>query len=141
MKLADIRDSVVNKLANKYSNINIYDEKQKQGIIQPCFFVQLLPITSTRSSFTYNNNVAMINIQYLNDSTDTLECLNKKDELEELFIDYLEVAGEKISILESESNIAFDSLGSILTYSITLDYYKKIKDYEERKTIKEVNFE
>lgn len=127
IKLTDIRDSVVGALANMYPETTVYDERQQQGMRFPCFFVQLIPVSTRRYKARVNKDKTIFSIQYFSDSENTFECLEVKDNLDSVFSKNIYVSGELIRVDSVELSTKRETKGSSINYLVTLDYYNVIE--------------
>ena len=137
MKLTDIRDTIHMYLSDNF-NISIYDGKQEQGFDRPSFFIQILSVNTEKVNKSYNFKTVLASIEYFSHSNSMNECLEIEEKLEDIFINVLDFKGQNINIEKSQSKITSDSLGNILNYQITVEYYKKTK-HEEHDIIQNVN--
>lgn len=141
IKLTDIRDSVVGALATLYPEATIYDERQQQGMKFPCFFVQLIPVSTRRYKAKVNQDKAIFSIQYFSDSENTYECLEVKDRLDTVFSKGILVSGELIRVDSVEPIVKRETKGSSINYLVTLDYYNAIEPEETYAPMGDVNIE
>lgn len=130
IKLLDIRDSTVKSLSTLYPDITIYDERQQQGMKFPCFFVQIIPISTRRYKAKVNKDKALLTIQYFSDEDKTSECLEVKDMLDTVFSEAINVSGQILKANSVEFDTKREVKGSSLSYIITLDYYNVIREDE-----------
>lgn len=43
--IVDIQHSIIKQLKTNFPDHKVYGEKVEQGLVRPCFFVDILPIT------------------------------------------------------------------------------------------------
>ncbi|KNF10060.1 hypothetical protein CLPU_1c02250 [Gottschalkia purinilytica] len=135
----DIRDSFILKLSERYPNTNIYDESIQQGFEEPAFFVQFIPISTTRESKTTKSRLITVDIQYFpKNVNDSEEIFKIADELENAFQGYIEVKDRKLKLENIKYKIVHDGIGNVLHFEITINYLETIPFEEKGETAKEV---
>ena len=92
-----IKDGISDKLAINFPDISIFDEAIQQGLIEPCFFISLVSIsTKPDMNNRYQRNYLM-NIKYF--PSDTENGNQEMEGVEELLyqiLEYITVDGDLV---------------------------------------------
>ena len=99
------------------------EDNNTQGFNKSCFFVQILPISSSALTKASNLRTISISIKYLQQTGESItNVLDVSDRLERIFGRTLFVDNTYLTINDIESNIYSDEIGRILDFVINLDF-------------------
>ena len=99
------------------------EDNNTQGFDKSCFFVQILPISSSALTKMSNLRSIIVSVKYLQQSKESItNILDVSDRLEMIFARTLFVDNTYLTINETESNIYSDEVGRILDFMIHLDF-------------------
>jgi hypothetical protein len=124
ISIKDVKDAVALKLSQEFKENIIYDEQVKQGFDPPAFFVQVIPIGTTRSSLLTKNPTLTIDIQFFPETECNDDLYNMQDRLENSFISGIQVKDRFITIIKTEHAI----VDFVLHFQLDLDYLVSIRD-------------
>lgn len=105
ISMKDVKDAVALKLSEDFQENIVYDEQVKQGFESPAFFVQLIPINTTRSSFFTKNPTLVVDIHFFPEKECNDELYDMQDKLENSFITGIQVKDRFINIQKTEYEI------------------------------------
>ena len=99
------------------------EDNNTQGFNKSCFFVQILPISSSALTKASNLRTISISIKYLQQTGEGISnILDVSDRLERIFARTLFVDNTYLTINDIESNIYSDEVGRILDFMVHLDF-------------------
>lgn len=131
INLNDILYSATNRISYEFEE-DIFVDEQIQGFHKSCFFVQVLPGSSSASTKTTDRKVPTIAIKYLQEEGQSKVNLNDVlMKLEKLFNRTIRVKERYLKISNTESTILKDEIGYTLDYLINLEYHDDIFIDEE----------
>lgn len=114
-----IKDGISDKLAINFPDISIFDEAIQQGLIEPCFFISLVSIsTKPDMNNRYQRNYLM-NIKYFPSDTE-----NGNQEIEAVeeslyqILEYIEVDGDLVRGFDMSAEKADGVLVFVIRYPI-----------------------
>lgn len=116
MTINDIKKEVIKLLNTNFPTTTIYGEEIKQGLLTPCFFVSILPIT-TNNQLYYKDKALMIKIKYISANETNDGYYNMIDDLETLFGLPLKVLNRYLTVNEFKSSIQ----GGILQFGFNVN--------------------
>ena len=100
--------------------------ENKEGTFEnECFYVNIIPMSSTSSTKTTNQKQLMISIKYFSGSK--LDNYDIADKLESLFARSLKVNDRVLNISNVEPNFLTDEVGDMLDFLIYITYFDFIK--------------
>ena len=99
------------------------EDNNAQGFDKSCFFVQILPISSSALTKISNLRSIIVSVKYLQQSGESITNIyDTSDKLERIFARTLFVDNTYLTINDIESNIYSDEIGRILDFVINLDF-------------------
>ena len=99
------------------------EDNNTQGFDKSCFFVQILPISSSALTKASNLRSIIVSVKYLQQTGEGISnILDVSDRLERIFARTLFVDNTYLTINDIESNIYSDEVGRILDFMIHLDF-------------------
>ena len=99
------------------------EDNNTQGFNKSCFFVQILPVSSSALTKASNLRTISISVKYLQQTGEgILNILDVSDRLERIFARNLFVDNTYLTINDIESNIYSDEVGRILDFMIHLNF-------------------
>ena len=127
----DILYSTTKILSDNF-NCDVIVKNEEGTFENECFYVTLVPITSTASTLKTNEKQLMISVKYF--SNDKLNNYDIADKLEGLFTRNIRVNNEFLNISNVEPNFLTDEVGDMLDFLIYITYFDEIvitqEDYE-----------
>jgi hypothetical protein len=120
----DIKDAVTLKLSTEFPKINVYDEEIRQGFNPPAFFIELIPINTTRANFFTKNPTLIVDVQYFSKEESNDELYDIADSLERSFKFCIQVKDRVLNIMKIEYKI----VDFVLHFQISLDYLVSIRE-------------
>ena len=99
------------------------EDNNTQGFDKSCFFVQILPISSSALTKASNLRSIIVSVKYLQQAGESITNIyDTSDRLERIFARTLFVDNTYLTINDIESNIYSDEVGRILDFMIHLDF-------------------
>ena len=99
------------------------EDNNTQGFDKSCFFVQILPISSSAITRISNLRTISVSIKYLQQAGESITNIyDASDRLERIFGRTLFVDDTYLTVDDIESNIYSDEVGRILDFMIHLDF-------------------
>ena len=99
------------------------EDDNTQGFDKSCFFVQILPISSSAITRISNLRTISVSIKYLQQAGESITNIyDASDRLEKIFGRTLFVDDTYLTVDDIESNIYSDEVGRILDFMIHLDF-------------------
>ncbi|MCM3730069.1 hypothetical protein M3196_00095 [Fictibacillus nanhaiensis] len=132
--MIDIRNEVISILKANFPNHKLYGEKVTQGLIRPCFFIDLIPIDIVKLSPNMQERSMIIDVQYMSLEDTKLKNLEMAETLGQLFTT-IEFGEFKAKV----SNERFDIVDGILHYLFDLDFIVIGKQEEQIDLIGNIN--
>ena len=121
--LKDILFATTKAVAENFEQDVYIEDNNTQGFNKSCFFVQILPISSSALTKASNLRTISISIKYLQQTGESItNVLDVSDRLERIFGRTLFVDNTYLTINDIESNIYSDEIGRILDFVINLDF-------------------
>ena len=121
--LKDILFSVTKTVAENFPQDVYIEDNNTQGFNKSCFFVQILPISSSALTKASNLRSIIVSVKYLQQTGEGISnILDVSDRLERIFARTLFVDNTYLTINDIESNIYSDEVGRILDFMIHLDF-------------------
>lgn len=132
----DIVDGISIQLNKEFGDkYEIYTDDVKQGLQEPCFFIQLLPVNSKPMLGKRKKRKYMFNIIFFPEKKGTSEELM---EVSERLMDALEyiifVNGDIVRGQNMESDVSDGVLNFSVTYGVFLNDYTSEEEMEEIET-------
>ena len=131
--LVDLKKAITNLL--KDTEIRVLDVSAKEGILRPCFSVQLLPIVGSEliKPNTYENSY-MVEINYFSKEKTQLENLKMADTLRKKVMPFFNIKNRKLT----PSNVRNEIVDGVLSFKFNLKWldamarkeYEKVKELE-----------
>ena len=121
--LKNILFATTKAVAENFPQDVYIEDNNTQGFNKSCFFVQILPISSSALTKASNLRTISISIKYLQQTGEGISnILDVSDRLERIFARTLFVDNTYITVNEVESNIYSDEVGRILDFMIHLNF-------------------
>ena len=121
--LKDILFATTKAVSENFPQDVYIEDNNTQGFNKSCFFVQILPISSSALTKASNLRTISISIKYLQQTGESItNVLDVSDRLERIFARTLFVDNTYLTINDIESNIYSDEIGRILDFVINLDF-------------------
>ena len=121
--LKNILFAVTKSVSENFEQDVYIEDNNTQGFNKSCFFVQILPISSSALTKASNLRTISISIKYLQQTGESItNVLDVSDRLERIFARTLFVDNTYITVNEVESNIYSDEVGRILDFMIHLNF-------------------
>ena len=99
--------------------------ENKEGIYEgECFFISIIPTSSTASTRTTNQKQLMISIKYF--SEDSINHYDVANKLELLFARNIKVKDRMLNISSIEPNFLEDEIGDMLDFLIYINYIDEV---------------
>ena len=113
--------------------------ENKEGIYEgECFFISIIPTSSTASTRTTNQKQLMISIKYF--SEDSINHYDVANKLEVLFGRNIMVKDRFLNVSSVEPNFLTDEVGDMLDFLIYITYFDDICiKKEEHELMQELN--
>lgn len=124
MTLTDIKKAVLAKLKAKFPTHKLYGEEIKQGFTRPCFFIEIVPISTNNLDELYDQKRISVKVHYFSPNETNEENYSMSDELNKVFRLYLPVQDRNLHILSTDSTI----VDSVLIFSFDLNFIDAIED-------------
>ncbi|KZL94366.1 phage tail terminator family protein [Clostridium magnum] len=127
--LVDIKKSINDVL--KGTGYKVYGNEVKEGFTRPCFFAQLIPISSDILKKDTSENFLMAEIIYFSKDKTDLENLKMYDVLKKSFIPTLQVNNRKFLVRNFRSDTIDDTendTDNIYSIRFDLNFYDEIID-------------
>lgn len=135
----DILHSTTKILSDNF-NCDVIIENQEGIFEDECFYVNIIPMSSTSSTKTTNQKQLMISIKYFGGSK--LDNYDITDKLEGLFARTLKVNNRFLNISNVEPNFLQDEVGDMLDFLIYITYFDEvIKSVEEFDNMEDINLD
>lgn len=120
----DIKDAITLKLSEEFRQIEIYDEKIQQGFKPPAFFVQLIPINTTRAGRVVKNPTLTVDVHYFPKEECNDELYDMAESLEKSFKFSIQVKDRVLHI----QKIEYEIVDFVLHFQVDLDYLVSIRE-------------
>lgn len=120
----DIKDAITLKLSQEFSQIKIHDEKIQQGFKPPAFFIQLIPINTTRAGRVTKNPTIIVDVHYFPKEECNDEIYDMAESLEKSFKFSIRVKDRLLHI----QKIEYEIVDFVLHFQISLDYLVSIRE-------------
>lgn len=121
----DILYSITKILKKKYKDITIV-VKNEEGIFnKECFYVKLLPLSTSVDSTTTNAKGVVASIKYFGE--DQLKRYDVASDLNIMFARTLKVKDRVLNISNTEANFFEDEVGEVLDFLITIKYTESVE--------------
>ena len=127
--MLEIKEAIVSLLKSNNPGINgPYGSEIKKGFTRPCFFVQIMPISSEIATKNYSENVVTVEIMYFSSGGTDLENVKMHDTLYSLFSVPLVIGDRKILPRNIRSETVHDNaMGyNSMSFKIDLNYYNEV---------------
>lgn len=118
----EIQHSIMKRLKTEFPDHKIYGEKVEQGLVRPCFFVDLLPIDFEKINPELQRQLITVDIQYMSFEDTKEKNLEMASILPQLFHYVTLDDGKRIQITEEK----FETIDGILHYLFDLDFIVKL---------------
>lgn len=116
----DILYSITKKLSENFVNTDIIIQNEAGIAENECFYVQLIPISTTVLSNSADIKDLMISIKFFN--CNRIRNYEMASLLDKIFNRVLKVDDRYLTIKNIEANILTDEVGHFLDYLITVNY-------------------
>ena len=121
--LKNILFATTKAVAENFPQDVYIEDNNTQGFDKSCFFVQILPISSSALTKASNLRSIIVSVKYLQQTGEGISnILDVSDRLEMIFARTLFVDNTYLTINETESNIYSDEVGRILDFMIHLNF-------------------
>lgn len=121
----DIIDGISIKLNEIFGDVEIYSENVKQGLVEPCFFIQHVTTTETPYLGNRKKRVVTFDVHYFGTSKEDM--LSKSDEMMD-GLEYITlINGDSIRGLNMSSQIVDDVLHFSIDYQMMLKTIKTLE--------------
>lgn len=128
------------KLLKNNFDSDVFVDDSEGLFNKECFYVQLIPVTSSEATKTTNLESLMISVKYFNN--DKIKNYEVANILKDLFSRTLKVNNKYLYISNTEPNFEKDEVGNMLDFLIYLTYTDKIKqDIEEFDNMQNIEIE
>ena len=123
MKLKELKAGIIEIMKTKYpsTEYKYYSKMVIEGYDRPSFFLRLAQISNNRETINYRSKVYVLYITYLQTKRDEVDQLNKIDEIENLFGNYIKIGNRAVDV----TGFDYDFLGSnhnILEITINIEW-------------------
>lgn len=115
--MLDIRNSIIKELKTSFPDHKIYGEKVTQGLVKPCFFVDLIPIDLVKVNSNLQERSMFVDIQYMSVEDTKVKNLEMAEKLGQMF-SLVEFNGFRVR----PTNGRFEIIDKILHYLFDLDF-------------------
>lgn len=121
--ILETKKAILSNLKIAFPDHKLYGEKVVQGLVRPCFFVDIIPIDVEKINSTMQSRSIMVDVQYMS-KEDTKQ---KNLEMSEKLIDVF----EKLTLVDNDVNPInkrFEIIDGILHFLFDLDvliFYKE----------------
>lgn len=135
----NIKAAIIKLLKDKYKDIHCYGIDVKEGMIQPSFFIELIPTDISTHTVNTIQNDYLLYITYFTEKKSEVDALNKAFEIQNLFWMKLKVMDRYINVTE----YSFDFIGDdsdTLQISVSLSYVDTYGREEKQEPMNNVNF-
>ena len=121
--LKNILFAATKAVAENFPQDVYIEDNNTQGFNKSCFFVQILPISSSALTKASNLRSIIVSVKYLQQTGEGISnILDVSDRLERIFARTLFVDNTYLTINDIESNIYSDEVGRILDFMIHLNF-------------------
>jgi hypothetical protein len=110
-----VRDAVVNTLHIAFPNIRIFDERIKQGLNEPCFYVKVVDVAKMYKLNLQEYRTMLFDIHYFADTYE--EAHNMGESLFNVFSDF-DLNQSNLITSRQDYNIVDDVLHFFIEYKI-----------------------
>jgi hypothetical protein len=132
--MLDIRNEIIKVLKNNFPDHKIYGEKVTQGLIRPCFFVDLIPVDIEEINPEMQERSMFVDIQYMSNEDTKAKNLETAETLSRIFT-IVEFNNFRIRT----TNKRFEIVDGILHYLFDLDFIVLGSQEENTPLIGEIN--
>ena len=123
ISLKNILFATTKAVAENFPQDVYIEDNNTQGFDKSCFFVQILPISSSALTKISNLRSIIVSVKYLQQTGEGISnILDVSDRLERIFARTLFVDNTYLTINDIESNIYSDEVGRILDFMIHLNF-------------------
>jgi len=123
--LVDIKKAVNDALVPV--GLKTYGNEVKEGFLRPCFFVNLIPVTSDTIKKVTSENSLMIEIVYFSENKTDLENLQMYDTLKGILTPILTIGTRKLLVRNFRAQV-IDEDDHIYSVKLDLNFYDEIVD-------------
>ena len=121
--LKNILFATTKAVAENFTQDVYIEDNNTQGFDTSCFFVQILPISSSALTKISNLRNIMVSVKYLQQRGESITNIyDASDRLERIFARTLFVDDTYITVDDIEINIYSDEVGRILDFMIYLNF-------------------
>lgn len=120
LSLISLKKAIVDKL--RVLNIKIIANEVKSGFEKPAFFISLIPI-SNDTGIDMQERVITVNIHYFSKEKTDIDNLKMIDNLNNLFINCIEVEDRVLTLYEKREELE----DNVLQYKFDLRFTESIK--------------
>lgn len=120
LSLVSLKKAIVDKL--RVLNIKIIANEVKSGFEKPAFFISLIPI-SNDTGIDMQERVITVNIHYFSKEKTDIDNLKMIDNLNNLFINCIEVEDRVLTLYEKREELE----DNVLQYKFDLRFTESIK--------------
>ena len=144
LSLKNILYATTKILKDNFTQDVFIEDNNTGGFENSCFYVQLVPISTTASTKSTNLRSMFISIKYLQQAGESIDkLLDISDRLEMVFGRTLKTNDRIITINETEIDILNDEVGRILDFRLIIDFsdgqYADYTEKEEYELMQEIN--
>lgn len=133
--MSKIIDSVCSVLSENFPHTEIYTEKVTQGLVEPCFFVYTVDVSSVRQIGRRRNNVYSLCVQYLPGTDSPKDECRETEEKLYLILENIMVDGDLIRGTEFSSETTDEVLSFFADY-----VFHVFEQGEQSEKISEYNY-
>lgn len=139
VKLVEIKDTIIQKLTNGFSNYNIYGEKDESGFSKPALLVKVYPTSMSMENKYHRRKSINVEISFYSLKGTNQEELECADKIYEIFDSVMIVNNRKFTVGIIQTMI----IDGILTLCFNIDFTDSIDeteayDYEEYQLMEEL---
>lgn len=122
----DIKDMLVGTIGNAYPNVDIFTEEIKQGLIAPCFHVDLTRFESFRQGEDVYKYDVYVGIKYFPQDKLKIrsECYTVQQNMDILLNDMTHTTDRGVLKFYPSSNVMSQIIDNVLILNFKLTYYQ-----------------
>lgn len=133
--MTQIQRSIMTKLKTEFPTYKIYGEKVEQGLIRPCFFVDLLPIDFEEINSEMHKYLVTVDVQYMSLEDTKAKNIEMIPIIPQLFTYISLTDGTKIQTINGQ----FEIIDGILHYLFDLEFIARLDIAPTEPLIGEIN--
>lgn len=132
LKINEIKSAITRQLKKAddidvfYTNVSKTDSAEDEIKISRYYHVSLIPISTSLFGKTMRDRVFLIDVSYVNDDANTNDLMAWGEQMDSLFLPYIQIKDRSITIEES----SFKIVEQVGHYTFTLKF-RDVIDYTE----------